>query len=234
MACLPETNCTDRIDTDGDGAVDCADTNCAGSAACAVPLPETACADRLDNDGDGAIDCADPDCSADAACALPATELDCGDGLDDDGDGAIDCADTDCLASSLCLPATGTCDAPLALNLLGTNTGDLTEGANLLAGSCGGDAAAEQVWTLTLPPFVPGTTTGCVTATSTAFAPVLYYGTASCGDPGTELACSPSADGTTASLTVTLSPGETMSLVVDSADGGAGAYGLTLSPGACP
>lgn len=237
VACVvptTETNCTDRIDNDADGAIDCADSNCSGTAACAVPTSETSCTDRLDNDVDGAIDCADPDCNADAACALPATELDCGDGLDDDGDGAIDCDDTDCLASTLCVPAVGTCDAPLTLNPFGVNAGNLTEGANAAAGSCGGLDGNEQVWGLDLAFPLPFDVAACVTVQSDAFSPVLYYGTSSCGAVGSETACSPSADGLSASIEVTVGPGDTLSLFVDSLDGAAGAYNLSVNIGACP
>ncbi|NMC69339.1 MAG: hypothetical protein GYA57_04625 [Myxococcales bacterium] len=61
-------NCGDGLDNDGDGATDCADTECAGAPGCV----ETACADTVDDDRDGATDCADFDCAIDAACR-PAT-----------------------------------------------------------------------------------------------------------------------------------------------------------------
>ena len=229
-----ETACTDRIDNDRDGRADCADSDCAGNVACIVPATETSCTDVVDNDRDGAIDCADPDCDADAACALPANELDCGDGLDDDGDGAIDCDDTDCLASTLCVPPVGTCDAPLTLNPFGANAGNLSEGANVAAGSCGGLDGNEQVWGLDLAFPLPFNVAACVTVRSDAFSPVLYYGTSTCGAPDAELACSPAADGLSASLEVTVGPGDTLSLFVDSLDGGAGAYDLSVNIGACP
>ncbi|MDP2313619.1 MAG: hypothetical protein Q8P41_11985, partial [Pseudomonadota bacterium] len=97
-----ETVCDDTLDDDADGAIDCADRDCAADAACAAPATETVCDDTLDDDADGAIDCADMDCAADAACAAPATETVCDDTLDDDADGAIDCADMDCAADAAC------------------------------------------------------------------------------------------------------------------------------------
>lgn len=229
-----ETACTDRLDNDRDGRTDCADTDCAGNVACIVSTTETNCTDRFDNDRDGAIDCADPDCDADAACALPANERDCGDGLDDDGDGLTDCADSDCLADALCLPAVGTCAAPLSLNPFGTNTGNLAEGTNITAGSCGGLDGNEQVWGLDLAFPLPVDVAACVTVRSDAFSPVLYFGTSTCGAPDAELACSPSSDGLSASVEVTVGPGDTLSLFVDSLDGGAGAYDLTVNIGGCP
>ena len=49
--------CLDGLDNDGDGQLDCADTDCRNRPACTeVGL----CADMQDNDGDGATDCADP------------------------------------------------------------------------------------------------------------------------------------------------------------------------------
>jgi hypothetical protein len=58
----PEGDCEDAIDNDGDGLIDCADTDCAGSAAC---KGQEVCGDCIDNDGDGLVDYEDPDCCAD-------------------------------------------------------------------------------------------------------------------------------------------------------------------------
>ncbi|MEZ4241732.1 MAG: M4 family metallopeptidase [Myxococcota bacterium] len=62
----PVEVCDDGIDNDGDGAVDCADSDCATDPACVVP---EVCDDGIDNDGDGAIDCDDLDCAGDPVCA---------------------------------------------------------------------------------------------------------------------------------------------------------------------
>ena len=61
--------CDDGADNDGDGAVDCDDSDCAGTAACPVDMPEV-CDDGADNDGDGAVDCDDSDCEGNAACPV--------------------------------------------------------------------------------------------------------------------------------------------------------------------
>jgi hypothetical protein len=63
--------CDDTIDNDGDGYVDCDDSDCIGDPVCdtgCVPEPEI-CNDGIDNDCDGKTDCADkkdcrnsPDC----------------------------------------------------------------------------------------------------------------------------------------------------------------------------
>ena len=59
----PAEICDDRIDNDGDGAVDCADTDCAGNAACTPEL----CGNCLDDDGDGDVDYEDADCCDNAS-----------------------------------------------------------------------------------------------------------------------------------------------------------------------
>jgi hypothetical protein len=86
-------NCSDGVDNDLNGAIDCSDSVCVGSPAC----PEI-CDNFIDDDGDGDIDCADSDC----AC----TESICNDSIDNDSDGDIDCADTDCAGDPVCLPET--------------------------------------------------------------------------------------------------------------------------------
>ncbi len=62
--------CSDRIDNDGNGLIDCADPGChtdgnAGNPASCDPIdpfepPD--CSDTVDNDTDTRIDCSDPDC----------------------------------------------------------------------------------------------------------------------------------------------------------------------------
>jgi hypothetical protein len=59
----PEGDCDDAVDNDGDGLVDCSDTDCAGSDAC---TGFEVCGDCIDNDADGLVDYEDPDC-----CAAP-------------------------------------------------------------------------------------------------------------------------------------------------------------------
>ena len=88
--------CENGTDDDGDGAIDCLDSDCALSAAC---TPAENCLDNLDNDGDGDIDCSDDDCTFTAPnCAVES----CTGGVDEDGDGDTDCADTDCLGDPSC------------------------------------------------------------------------------------------------------------------------------------
>jgi hypothetical protein len=108
-----ETNCTDGKDNDGDGKIDCDDSDCAQAPGCmhtlyGIPY-EWNCTDGLDNDGDGKTDCADPDCAADPACVgtkygIP-YETNCSDGIDNDNDGLTDCADPDCANAPGCMNA---------------------------------------------------------------------------------------------------------------------------------
>jgi len=65
-----ETNCTDRIDNDGDSVVDCGDADCYDLPVCQPTgvreQTDQLCSDWIDNDGDGALDCDDKDCQTGA------------------------------------------------------------------------------------------------------------------------------------------------------------------------
>ena len=63
-------NCTNGVDDDGDGLIDCEDTDCDLDPACAGPPPEN-CTNGTDDDGDGLADCDDPDCSGAPSCQVP-------------------------------------------------------------------------------------------------------------------------------------------------------------------
>jgi hypothetical protein len=61
--------CNNGIDDDGDGRIDCADTECPDATTCGAGClcngngpTELACADGIDNDNDDAVDCNDTDC----------------------------------------------------------------------------------------------------------------------------------------------------------------------------
>ena len=61
-----ETNCTDKIDNDGDSLTDCFDADCYHNPACkaggGLENTNALCSDGVDNDGDGETDCEDLDC----------------------------------------------------------------------------------------------------------------------------------------------------------------------------
>lgn len=56
-------DCSDGIDNDNNGLIDCADDYCAYSCA-----ESNFCADGIDNDQDGRVDCHDSDCNGASAC----------------------------------------------------------------------------------------------------------------------------------------------------------------------
>ena len=65
-----EIGCDDGLDDDLDGAIDCADDECAADVACAED-----CSNDRDDNGSGLIDCADPACGPDPVCDLACPEL---------------------------------------------------------------------------------------------------------------------------------------------------------------
>lgn len=75
-----ETSCSDGVDNDSDGLVDCADPECAASSDCATQAEN--CSNGVDDDGDGFVDCADAECIGSPSCAVPA----CGDGVAQSGE----------------------------------------------------------------------------------------------------------------------------------------------------
>ncbi|MCH8028501.1 MAG: hypothetical protein IH874_01020 [Candidatus Dadabacteria bacterium] len=90
-----EAQCTDGLDNDADGAIDCDDGDCAADPIC--EFPEATCDDGFDNDADGDIDCADTDdCSGSGFCGPESDAAFCSDFVDNDADGDIDCEDADC------------------------------------------------------------------------------------------------------------------------------------------
>jgi hypothetical protein len=152
-----ETECTDNIDNDCDGLIDCADPDCGPVLTCYCDGPCTfpenpctcpqdcgpyadaegpdpvLCSDGVDNDCDGFVDCADiqclplcefcgdgvcfPEerCSCIVDCGLPPGSetpgANCTDGVDNDCDGVADCSDSDCATDECCACGETTCDA---------------------------------------------------------------------------------------------------------------------------
>ena len=96
-----EENCINGRDDDGDGRIDCSDSECRLKAVCTAPIEN--CANGRDDDRDGKIDCDDSDCAGVSFCVAP-VEL-CTNGKDDDRDGLADCKDSDCAGTSWCSSA---------------------------------------------------------------------------------------------------------------------------------
>jgi cysteine-rich repeat protein len=167
---VKESDCSDEVDDDADGLVDCDDPDCELSLTCD---PQEICANGADDDQDGYLDCEDSDCPP-----CPSAESFCGNLVDDDLDGLVDCADPDCAAE--CTPAVcgdgalnggeqcddgGTtdgdgCSAACAIELdvfcstlpplvLGDSAGDTTNGTNGFAGTCVPAGGREVAYTFT-------------------------------------------------------------------------------------
>lgn len=88
----PQEDCTNGMDDDGDGQVDCADSDCDWQPICSED-----CQDGVDNDLDGLVDCEDGDCALGPPCSE-----DCYSSEDDDDDGLKNCEDDDCWAENIC------------------------------------------------------------------------------------------------------------------------------------
>ena len=105
-----ENKCDDGKDNDGDGAIDCADSDCTADPACQTCTPtedpEVSCTDGVDNDCNGSTDCDDANCASDPACQTCTVtedpEVSCSDGVDNDCNGATDCADANCATDPAC------------------------------------------------------------------------------------------------------------------------------------
>lgn len=119
--------CSDGVDNDGDGYVDCRDFNCTKNPFVTVcherdPLMQLnlrevsaeACSDGVDNDFDDLIDCEDPGCQVRQLCGgspgnpllettgmEESTTASCRNGWDDDLDGEADCRDRECATNPL-------------------------------------------------------------------------------------------------------------------------------------
>ncbi|MBD91222.1 MAG: hypothetical protein CL940_12890 [Deltaproteobacteria bacterium] len=135
-----ESFCGNGEDDDGDGNVDCEDSDCFDSDLCGT---ETICDDGADNDADGFDDCSDVDCMDQPIC-LP--EQDCEGDSDTDGDGLTGCDDPDCNGSGSCGEVVECADA-IPISCFETLTNQtLVDGFNTFTGveipACG-DAGKE-------------------------------------------------------------------------------------------
>ena len=102
--------CSDGIDNDNDGLIDCEDPDCIWhSSQCGEIVPPyppnpvkentvELCHDGIDNDGNGQFDCGDANCKAilENCCSNEFTNALCSDGIDNDQNGFTDCQDFSC------------------------------------------------------------------------------------------------------------------------------------------
>jgi hypothetical protein len=97
-----QENCTNGVDDNCNGLVDCADPGCFGNRACVTPGHEI-CNNGIDDNNDGLVDCADPECAGSIVCRPVMGKEICNNGIDDNGDGLVDCADPQCTTFPACL-----------------------------------------------------------------------------------------------------------------------------------
>ncbi|MFA5625600.1 MAG: trypsin-like serine protease [Bradymonadales bacterium] len=102
-------DCTNNIDDDYDGKIDCQDNECWQDPAC---VGVEICDNLIDDDHNGLADCADPQCETAANCIPEVEKLEiCNNNIDDDGDTLADCDDFDCRDEAHCASvATEICD----------------------------------------------------------------------------------------------------------------------------
>jgi cysteine-rich repeat protein len=86
-------NCSNNMDDDGNGLVDCEDPVCLSEINCLIEN----CFNGIDDTQNSLVDCEDPSCAVECA---PIEN--CSNEIDDDLDGATDCKDPDCAGSSEC------------------------------------------------------------------------------------------------------------------------------------
>jgi hypothetical protein len=247
--------CTDMLDNDGDGSADCGDSDCDGEAACHELGAQ--CTDMLDNDGDGSADCADFDCRADPSCVercgdgldndgdgdVDCDDFDCrtaclevgncGDGVDNDGNGLIDCADMDCSCDSIC----GGAGMPCPTSDLGSAVGPgVASGVidpmacSAYATTCGGSGDGGEISFIWSAP-AAGTYQFDTFDTSGAggtYDTVLEIRDGGCTGP--VLDCSDDDMGALSSVTMTLTSGQVIVIVLDAfASGIGGNYTLNIT-----
>jgi hypothetical protein len=110
---VPE-NCTDGIDNNCNGLIDCADPMCAGAAGCCANGMTRPCYDGpmgTENVGichGGTQTCTNGQWSMPCAGEVTPTAENCGDNLDHNCDGQAGCKDTSCAMATNCTPM-GTC-----------------------------------------------------------------------------------------------------------------------------
>ncbi|MFH1402983.1 MAG: hypothetical protein ABIH11_01780 [Candidatus Altiarchaeota archaeon] len=98
--------CSNGVDDDRDGLVDCKDPGCKNSMR--GKEMRNKCSNGVDDDCDGLIDCADPNCKKSGS----EKGKKCSNKADDDCDGLVDCKDPDCRGLRQCKSTTTTTTLP--------------------------------------------------------------------------------------------------------------------------
>lgn len=245
-----ETNCTDSVDNDGDGDTDCADYDCDGDAACvenctndtdddgdgaidcmdydcgvADGCEETNCSNGLDDDQDGEVDCDDYDCSSASGCG----EAVCTDGRDDDTDGNADCRDSECLCDAACIAAAPTCPSRNIMGMIGAGvaTGSTAGRCSYRDSTeCTGSFGDGPEYTVRFA--APSAGDYTFDTTGSRFDTTLYVLAGSC--TGTELGCDDDGGpGLMSSLTLTLTMGQVVIIVIDGYSSDQGDFVLNIT-----
>jgi cysteine-rich repeat protein len=226
----PEDACDDKADNDGDGALDCADEDCAANAACLVEV----CDNNADDDGDTFVDCFDSNCALDPACNgcgdgindFLGTEL-CDDGNTSDGDGCSAlCTLEPGFACSIepedeptsCQSLAAACGAVgVAAIGLGSTNLLLEQGSQVLnEATCPvGSPGLELIFSFT--PAVGGTLRVTATPDGNNIAdPVVFAKAGGCEDEATLACADEGIEGDEESISFAVVAGQSVEITVDS------------------
>gem|GEM_PF-2776137 len=130
--CIDEL-CDNAIDDDGDGDVDCDDSECAEASECIDEL----CDNEVDDDGDGDVDCDDSECAEVLGCSVPTVGTTGDTGVADGADWEVCRADEDTVWVSGGVGG-GTYDTTTVCQALGYLGADMFGGnCNTVCGYCG-------------------------------------------------------------------------------------------------
>lgn len=90
--------CSDNVDNDGNGYIDCDDIHCALVRTGCPDGSIVGCLDGVDSDRNGFTDCDDFACNMNTVFMVCGedTNAQCSDGVDNNGNGYVDCADWSC------------------------------------------------------------------------------------------------------------------------------------------
>ncbi len=226
--------CADRTDNDGDGAIDCADSDCRLDPGCIAGVSEAICDDGRDDDGDGTIDCNDLDCFGRIEC----TET-CNDGIDNDRDGYFDCYDSVCLTDARCnfsSTSGGICESPFLVEPIDpTNSWNVNTvgGFDQTTVSCGLGTTASPDVVFAFQPFDTSAATYCFDTTGSDYDTVVEARTR-CTDTTTTLRCEDDTAGVQQTrFTLNTTPGVYYYLIVSGFNGASGNLSMAASSGPC-